>query len=156
MFNTRYQCSRLCPSSTTLSLWRTFIWDYNSKHNCASYVMICIPPHVCSILNHIPLVPHICVSESGQYWLRWWLVAYSAPSHHKNQCWVIVNWTLRNKFQWNVLKIQNFPFMNMHLKISSVTWRPFCLGGDELTTDYALYVTTHAILFTLVYGDKAK
>ena len=25
----------------------------------------------------------------------------SAPSHYLNQCWVIVNWTLRNKFQWN-------------------------------------------------------
>ena len=23
------------------------------------------------------------------------------PSHHLNQCWVIVNWTLRNKLQWN-------------------------------------------------------
>ena len=29
------------------------------------------------------------------------VVAYSAPSHHLNQCWVIVNWTLRNKLQWN-------------------------------------------------------
>ena len=25
----------------------------------------------------------------------------SAPSHYLNQCWVIVNWTLGNKFQWN-------------------------------------------------------
>ena len=24
------------------------------------------------------------------------------PSHHLNQCWVIVHWTLRNKFQWNM------------------------------------------------------
>ena len=23
------------------------------------------------------------------------------PSHYLNQCWVIVNWTLRNKLQWN-------------------------------------------------------
>ena len=26
---------------------------------------------------------------------------YSVPSHHLNQCWVFVNWTLRNKLQWN-------------------------------------------------------
>ena len=23
------------------------------------------------------------------------------PSHYLNQCWVIVNWTLKNKLQWN-------------------------------------------------------
>ena len=52
-------------------------------------------------LTHLPLVPHICVNESGQYWFRWWLVAYSAPSHYLNQCWGIVNWTIRNKLEWN-------------------------------------------------------
>ena len=52
-------------------------------------------------LTHLPLVPHICVIELGQHWFRWWLVAYSVPSHYLNQCWVIVNWTLRNKLQWN-------------------------------------------------------
>ena len=45
---------------------------------------------------------HICISELDQYWFRYWLVAYLAPSHYLNQCWVIVNWTLRNKHQWNL------------------------------------------------------
>ena len=49
-------------------------------------------------LTHLTLVPHICVSEPGQHWFRWWLVAYSTVlSHYLNQCWVIVNRTLRNK-----------------------------------------------------------
>ena len=30
------------------------------------------------------------------------------------------------------IKIQNFSFMKMHLKISFAKWRPFCPGGDEL------------------------
>ena len=51
--------------------------------------------------HYLPLVPHICVSESGQHWFREWLDAYSAPSHYLNQCWVTVNWNLRNKLQWN-------------------------------------------------------
>ena len=46
-------------------------------------------------------MPHICVGESGQHWFRWWLVTCSAPSHYLNQYWAIVNWTLRNKLQWN-------------------------------------------------------
>ena len=53
-------------------------------------------------LTHLPLVSHICVSEIGQYWFRWWLIAYSVPSHYLNQLWHIVNWTLGNKFQWNL------------------------------------------------------
>ena len=52
-------------------------------------------------LNSSPLVPHICVNDSGQHWFRYWLVAYSAPSHYLNRCWVIINWTLRNKLPWN-------------------------------------------------------
>ena len=53
------------------------------------------------ILTHLPLVPHKCVSELGQHWFRSWLVTFSAPSRYLNQCWVIFNWTLRNKLHWN-------------------------------------------------------
>ena len=53
------------------------------------------------VFNSSPLVPHICVSELGQHWFRWWLVAWSAPSHFLNQCWNIVNWALKNKLHWN-------------------------------------------------------
>ena len=49
----------------------------------------------------LSLVPYICVSESVQHCFRKWLVAYSAPSHYLNQCRVIINWIIRNKFQWN-------------------------------------------------------
>ena len=52
-------------------------------------------------LNHPPLVPHICLNESGQHWFRYWLVAYSSPNYYLNHWWVVVNWTLRNKLQWN-------------------------------------------------------
>ena len=63
-----------------------------------------LAPEGCSLniicpITHLPLVPHTCVCESGQHWLRSWLVAYSAPSHFLNQCWVFFNWTLRNEFQ---------------------------------------------------------
>ena len=36
------------------------------------------------MLTHVPLVLHICVSESGQHWFRLWLVAYLAPSLYLN------------------------------------------------------------------------
>ena len=52
--------------------------------------------------GNLPLVPHICVSELDLHWLRWWLVPYFEPSPYLKQCWVIVNWTFRNKLQWNL------------------------------------------------------
>ena len=35
----------------------------------------------------------MCVSELGQHWSRWWLICA--------KCYDIVNWTRRNKLQWN-------------------------------------------------------
>ena len=62
----------------------------------------CLGPAKTLLLTHLPLVLHICVGELGQHWFRQWFVACSAPSHYLNQCWLIVNWTLRNKIQWNL------------------------------------------------------
>ena len=55
-----------------------------------------------AVNSYVPLVPHICVSESGQHWFRQWLLAYSVPTHYLNQCSLIVHRTLRNKLQWNL------------------------------------------------------
>ena len=82
--------------------------------------------------THVPFVPHICVSESGKHWFRSWFAAYSGPSHYLNQWWAIIDKTFRNKFQWNLIKIQIFSFRKMRLKMSSVIWQPFCPRGDWL------------------------
>ena len=39
---------------------------------------------------------------------------------------------LEKNFSEIFIKMQNFSFTKMHLKISSAKWRPFCPGGDEL------------------------
>ena len=59
-------------------------------------------------LTHHPRVPHICVIELGEHWFRKWLVPCSAPSHYLNQCCLIVDWTLRNKLQWNFYQNTKF------------------------------------------------
>ena len=38
------------------------------------------------------------------------IVSYLAPSHYLNQCLGIINWTLRNKLQWNFSQKSNFFF----------------------------------------------
>ena len=89
-------------------------------------------------LHHLPLVPHICVSESGQHWFREWLVTYSAPSHYLKQCWFVVNLALRNKVQWNFNQNVKLSFKKMHLKTSSAIWWPFCPERDELILNLPL------------------
>ena len=51
-------------------------------------------------LTHLVLVSHICISESGQHWFRWWLLVYSVLSHYLNRCWVMVNRTLNIFFSF--------------------------------------------------------
>ena len=43
--------------------------------------------------------------------------------------------TLGTNFSEILIKIQFFSFTKIHLKISSVKWRPFCPGRDELIPD---------------------
>ena len=73
------------------------------EHTCndRSYLATEISPYLFSLdINSSPSSVAY-MRQSGQHWFRWWLVAYSAPSHSLNQCWLIVNWTLRNKLRWN-------------------------------------------------------
>ena len=51
----------------------------------------------CILLTHWGRVTHICVSDLTRIGSDNGL---SAPSHYQNQCWNIVNKTLRNKLQW--------------------------------------------------------
>ena len=74
---------------------------------------------MCCTLTHLPLVPHIYVSEIAQHWFRQWLGASSAPSHYLNQCWLVVNWTPGNKFRWNSNRNSIIFIQKMHLKLSS-------------------------------------
>ena len=78
-------------------------------------------------LTHWGRVTHICVTNLGHQWFRWWLVACSAPSHYLKQCSIIVNWTLRNKFQSQSCKD---------------TWhQDSCLGSD-----YRVHMIINALI----------
>ena len=73
------------------------------------------PTHMCWRYQNLPLshwyrLPLFNSSSPSAAYMRQWagsaLVQImachsSAPSHYLKQCWFIVNWTLRNKIQWN-------------------------------------------------------
>ena len=48
-----------------------------------------------------------------------------------NQCWVIVNWTIREKFQWNFNQNTKLFIQKNASEISSGKRRPLCPGGVE-------------------------
>ena len=55
-------------------------------------------------------------------------MAYLAPSHYLNQFWVIANWTLGNKFQWNFNKNSLcHAFENTVCKMAAILLWPPCV-----------------------------
>ena len=69
---------------------------------------------------------------TNHHWFRQWLVAWSASSHYLNQCWDIVNWTLRDKLQWSrnrnsYISIQGNAFENVICKMAAILSRPRCV-----------------------------
>ena len=78
------------------------------------------------------------------------MVAWSAPSHYLNQCWNIVNWTLRNKLQWDLNRnsyifINENAFQNVVWKLAVISSRPqrvksYVLSYNEITwSTFSLY-----------------
>ena len=67
--------------------------------------------------------------QSNHHWFRLWLVAWSAPSHYLNQCWIIINSNHRNKLRWNprrnssIFILEN-AFENVVCEMASTLSRP--------------------------------
>ena len=92
-------------------------------------------------LTHWGRVTEDMRQQIKRHWTRWCLVAWSALSHHLNQCWNIVYLTLSNALQWNdnrnsYIFIQE---MQMHLKTSSAKCRPSCLDLNVLNHQALLH-----------------
>ena len=83
-------------------------------------------PMMDSLLAHICVTQPQWVKHSHGFIVLFVAVTWPVPSHYLNQCWNILNWTLRNKLQW--IKIDIFSFKKMHLKMLSGKCLPFCLG----------------------------
>ena len=61
---------------------------------------------------------------------------------------------LGTNFSEILIKIQNFSFTKMHLKITSVKWRPFRPGGDELKQPTGAQVMVARIQDLMSYHTK--
>ena len=48
-----------------------------------------------------PMLLQLCPNIQIYFY---WMIPPEMPSNYLNQCWVIVNWTIRNKLGWNFIK----------------------------------------------------
>ena len=78
-------------------------------------------------------MPHICVKE------LWSIVSGNGlwPVRRQSITWnnadLLLIGPLETNFSEVQIKIHNFSFMKMYMKMSSGKWRPFCLGLNVLT-----------------------
>ena len=98
-------------------------WITNVVLQCTYAVELCIP------FNSSPLVPHICVSESGQHIGSDNGACRLFGANYLNQCSLIVNSTLRKKLQWNKI----FRWRKYIWKRRLWNGGHFVQGGDEWT-----------------------
>ena len=76
-------------------------------------------------LTHWGRVMHMCITQLA-------IIGSDndqASSHYLNQCWNIVNWTLRNNLNWNLyIFIQVNAFGNVAWKMAAILFRPQCVN----------------------------
>ena len=63
-------------------------------------------------------------------------VTWSVPSNYLNQCWNIVNWTLRNELQWNLNRssnnfIQENAFESVVCEMAAILSWPQCVNNTS-------------------------
>ena len=84
------------------------------------------------LLTHWGRVTHICVSNLTTIGS----VNGLSPGRRQAITWtnvgILLIWPLGTNFSKVLIKIPIFSFKKMHLKVSSVKWRPFCLGLNVL------------------------
>ena len=158
-----------CPSTYKCQTINRCSTDYEVKNTCFGFlwtfilttIYFCVVDELFPMANKTsviwgtwngkrcwlyssPPVLHIC-SESGQHWFRQWLVAYSVPGHYLNQCWVIVNWTIRNKIQWNFN--QNIKYV-IHENVSE---NIICEMGPILSRGRWVNVNIHSYQYEIFW-----
>ena len=101
--------------------------------------------------------------QTNHHWFRWWLVAWTAPSHYLNQCWNIINWTLGNKLQWNFNQ-NSYIFIHENA-LKTVVWkkaailsRPQCVKSRFMWFQWKFFKkidkTPYTDIFRLYSGPK--
>ena len=69
------------------------------------------------ITHPVNRAKHICICKTDHHWLKYWLVACSAPSHYLNQWWHIVDRSLEITPQWYLYQTLQLTFKKMNCSV---------------------------------------
>ena len=137
-------------------LWRVFIYASSSLH----------------LQDHLQILIESCVQSSrlsDVIWRHWiwsglvqqWFVTCYVPSNYINQCWIVINWSLRNKLYFNFInQVQIISFKGMHLKMLSAKCFFFCVLNDVRFTmpvsfqSKGMLFHNNTIIFAQPFGIK--
>ena len=105
-------------------------------------------------LTHWGLVTHICFSKLSIIGSDNGL----SPDRHQAIIWnnngILFIGTLGTNFNEILIEINAFSFKNVHLKMSSGKWRPYCLGLNVLRV--FIYWTIVAMLFSSPLSPSSR
>ena len=130
------------PSHYLNQCWHTVNWTLANEFqwNFIWNSRKCIWNSLCKMAAILSLPECVNSSPPSAAYMRQWTgsalveiipVVYSAPNHYLNmlnQCWNIVNLTLRNKLQWNINQntevfIHKNTFENVVCKMAAILFR---------------------------------
>ena len=94
------------------------IWIYQLS-NCNDFVQAAVTKLVFPIaIPHLPLVPHICVSDQGQHWFSNGLSPIRCQAITWNSAELLSSIPLGTKFSEIWIRILKFSFRKLRLKMS--------------------------------------
>ena len=125
-----------------LQLWG---WHWEDiSHYCYDTMSVVRESMAILLLNHWGQVTHICVGKLSTIGSDNGLL----PGRHQAIIWTIAGILsiipLGTNFIEILIWIQTFSFKEMHLKVASAKWKPFCLGLNVLNQLILLVTCTLA------------
>ena len=146
--------------------YQSSAWPYDICQRWSLIRMVIRKSHKMKyFINSSPPSTACMCRWTSSAFFRQWLGACSAPSHYLNQCWLIVNWTLRNKRRWNSNLNTKLFIQKMHLKMSSartavICWTlfPYQMGYLNLKENVIpnIWVYNNSVTITIVTYMTAK
>ena len=150
-----HRCQKQLPEPT-MTYWETFFENmYLTVSSAVTLVILLRSQYLTRLFNSLRPNDAYMPRWTSHHWFKSWLVAWTAPSHYLNQCWNIVNWTLRNKRQWNFNRnsyvfIQENAFENVVCEMASTLPRPQCVKIGSV----CLRVYVHVYLLSIDDKDS--
>ena len=67
------------------------------------------------------------------------------PSHYLTQCWLLDNWISATNFSVIWIKIKQFSFAKINLKLSSEKWQQFCFSLNVSKVLMTFRISIHSL-----------